>query len=60
MGARDLITPGLTVNFPFGFPALAGKVRVQRLQLLARAIWFTDPLSGAPRHFESRRSLIQG
>ncbi|MEG2963154.1 MAG: pseudouridine synthase, partial [Janthinobacterium sp.] len=29
----------------------------QPLQLLARAIDFTDPLSGAPRHFESRRSL---
>ena len=27
------------------------------LQLLARAIDFTDPLSGEPRHFESRRSL---
>ena len=29
----------------------------QPLQLLARAIDFTDPLSGEPRHFESRRSL---
>ena len=29
----------------------------QPLQLLARAIDFTDPLSGAPRRFESRRSL---
>ena len=27
------------------------------LQLLARAIDFTDPLSGEPRHFESRRVL---
>jgi len=27
------------------------------LQLLARAIDFTDPLTGKPRHFESRRSL---
>ncbi len=27
------------------------------LQLLARAIDFTDPLTGEPRHFESRRSL---
>ena len=27
------------------------------LQLLARAIDFTDPLSGEPRHFESRRML---
>ena len=38
MGARDLIAPGLTVNFPFGFPALAGRVGVQRLQTLARAM----------------------
>jgi len=38
MGARDLIAPGLTVNFPFGFPALAGRVGVQRLQVLARAM----------------------
>ena len=29
----------------------------QPLQLLARAIDFTDPLTGEPRHFESRRSL---
>src|SRR5450830_2074968 len=29
----------------------------QPLQLLARAIDFTDPLSGEPRHFESRRVL---
>ncbi|KQU06853.1 pseudouridine synthase [Rhodococcus sp. Leaf7] len=27
------------------------------LQLLARSITFTDPITGAPRHFESRRSL---
>lgn len=27
------------------------------LRLLARSIAFTDPLSGAPRHFESRRQL---
>ena len=27
------------------------------LQLLARSIEFTDPLSGAPRSFTSRRSL---
>ena len=38
MGARDLIAPGLSVHYPFGFPALAGKVRVQRLQTLARAM----------------------
>ena len=38
MGARDLIDPGLSVHFPFGFPPLAGAVRVRRLQLLARAM----------------------
>ena len=27
------------------------------LQLLARAIAFTDPVTGQPRHFESRRAL---
>ncbi|XAH25848.1 pseudouridine synthase [Xylophilus sp. GW821-FHT01B05] len=27
------------------------------LQLLARAVAFTDPVTGAPRHFESRRRL---
>ncbi|MCZ8293991.1 MAG: pseudouridine synthase [Hylemonella sp.] len=27
------------------------------LQLLARALAFTDPVTGAPRHFESRRQL---
>ena len=37
-GARDLITPGLAVHYPFGFPALAGRVTVQRLQTLARAM----------------------
>ncbi len=29
----------------------------QALQLLARSLAFTDPLSGQPRHFASRRSL---
>jgi tRNA pseudouridine32 synthase/23S rRNA pseudouridine746 synthase len=29
------------------------------LQLLARALWFTDPLTGAPRRFESARMLAQ-
>jgi glycosyltransferase involved in cell wall biosynthesis len=38
LDARALLAPGLTVHFPFGFPALAGKVRVQRLQTLARAM----------------------
>ncbi|MES2739551.1 MAG: RluA family pseudouridine synthase [Pseudomonadota bacterium] len=32
----------------------------QPLQLLARAIAFTDPLSGAPRRFESVRELARG
>lgn len=30
----------------------------QPLQLLARAIQFDDPLTGQPRHFESRRQLV--
>ena len=38
MGARDLIAPGLSVHYPFGFPALAGKFGVRRLQVLARAM----------------------
>lgn len=38
MGARDWIAPGLAVHYPFGFPALAGRVGVQRLQTLARAM----------------------
>ena len=38
MGARDLIEPGLSVHFPFGFPALAGRFGVRRLQTLARAM----------------------
>jgi tRNA pseudouridine32 synthase/23S rRNA pseudouridine746 synthase len=29
----------------------------QPLKLLARAVAFTDPLSGAPRRFVSRRCL---
>jgi glycosyltransferase involved in cell wall biosynthesis len=38
MGARDLITPGLAVHYPFGFPPLSGRFGVQRLQTLARAM----------------------
>jgi glycosyltransferase involved in cell wall biosynthesis len=38
MGARDLIAPGLKVHYPFGFPPLAGRFGVQRLQVLARAM----------------------
>lgn len=30
----------------------------QPLQLLARALSFTDPLNGQPRHFESNRNLL--
>lgn len=37
-GARDLIDPGLSVHFPFGFPPLAGRPGVHRLQVLARAM----------------------
>lgn len=45
----------------YPLPLPAGQDDLARpLQLLARAIGFTDPLSGAPRHFESRRTLIQG
>jgi tRNA pseudouridine32 synthase/23S rRNA pseudouridine746 synthase len=29
----------------------------QPLQLLAKSLMFTDPLSGEPRHFESRQVL---
>jgi len=38
MGARDLIAPGLSVHYPFGFPPLAGRFAVRRLQTLARAM----------------------
>ncbi|WP_420381893.1 glycosyltransferase family 4 protein [Novosphingobium sp.] len=38
MGARDLIAPGISVHYPFGFPALAGRFGVRRLQVLARAM----------------------
>ncbi len=38
MAARDLIAPGPAVYFPFGFPPLAGRFGVQRLQTLARAM----------------------
>ncbi|MGK5022960.1 pseudouridine synthase [Janthinobacterium lividum] len=42
--------------YPLALPCKADDMS-QPLQLLARAIDFTDPLSGEPRHFESRRSL---
>lgn len=38
-------------------PAGADDDITQPLQLLARGLAFTDPLSGAPRRFESRRQL---
>ncbi|WP_226018383.1 glycosyltransferase family 4 protein [Novosphingobium sp. FKTRR1] len=38
MGAMALIEPGLSVHVPFGFPALAGRWGVRRLQTLARAM----------------------
>jgi tRNA pseudouridine32 synthase/23S rRNA pseudouridine746 synthase len=42
--------------YPVALPCKQDDVS-QPLQLLARSIAFTDPLSGAPRYFESRRSL---
>lgn len=36
--ARDWIAPGIKVHYPFGFPPLAGRFGVQRLQVLARAM----------------------
>lgn len=38
MGARSLINANVAVSFPSGFPALAGKLRIARLQQLARAM----------------------
>ncbi|MFM9935091.1 MAG: glycosyltransferase family 4 protein [Novosphingobium sp.] len=38
MGARAQIDAGLSVHFPFGFPSLAGRFGVRRLQTLARAM----------------------
>lgn len=38
LGARTQIDAGLPVHFPFGFPALAGRLGVRRLQTLARAM----------------------
>lgn len=42
------------------YPVLSaeGADYARPLQLLAREIRFTDPLSGLPRHFASRRSLL--
>ena len=38
MGARGLILPDVSVHFPFGFPPLAGRFGIRRLQVLARAM----------------------
>jgi L-malate glycosyltransferase len=38
MGAQSLIEKRVKAFFPFGFPPLAGKLRVARLQRLARAM----------------------
>jgi len=38
MGAKGLIDKGVAAFFPFGFPPLAGKLRIGRLQRLARAM----------------------
>ncbi len=42
--------------YPVALPCKEDDVSAP-LQLLARAISFTDPLTGAPRRFESRRAL---
>lgn len=38
MGAKGLIDKRVSAFFPFGFPPLAGKLRIARLQQLARAM----------------------
>ncbi len=38
LGARAQLDPGLAVHFPSGFPPLAGRFGVRRLQTLARAM----------------------
>jgi glycosyltransferase involved in cell wall biosynthesis len=38
MGAKALIDKKVTAYFPFGFPPLVGKLRIGRLQQLARAM----------------------
>lgn len=38
MGAKGLIDKRVAAFFPFGFPALAGKLRIARIQKLARAM----------------------
>jgi tRNA pseudouridine32 synthase/23S rRNA pseudouridine746 synthase len=43
--------------YPVLWPEQAEPDYQHPLQLLARAITFADPISGQPRHFESRRQL---
>lgn len=38
MGAKSLIDKKVAAYFPFGFPALAGKLKIARLRQLARAM----------------------
>lgn len=38
MGASALVSKSIKLNFPLGFPSLAGKFSVRRLQVLARAM----------------------
>jgi len=38
LGARAQLDAGLAVHFPFGFPPLAGRFGVRRMQTLARAM----------------------
>jgi glycosyltransferase involved in cell wall biosynthesis len=38
LGARGLLARGVPVHFPLGFPPLAGKLGVRRLQTLARGM----------------------
>jgi glycosyltransferase involved in cell wall biosynthesis len=38
LGARSLLARGLSVHFPIGFPPLAGKLGVRRLQTLAKGM----------------------
>lgn len=38
LGARTLLARGVSVHFPLGFPPLAGRLGVRRLQGLARAM----------------------
>jgi tRNA pseudouridine32 synthase/23S rRNA pseudouridine746 synthase len=50
---------GLPIRYDRFYPEVdnSPEDHTRPLQLLARAIGFTDPLTGAPRWFESRRTL---